>query len=164
MSKFSENLKKLRLEKGYSQATLAEMIGVSQNAIYNWENGKREPRTDQREKLAQLFQIEEVTLMYGMTSDEYTEFQKQSRKNFAKIWNENRYNDSFANFLESNDIKYKLCKKDGKIGKLFSFNQKEEYKYFLTNEQARQLPEMSVEQIKTLIRSLDQLNRSTESK
>ena len=65
----------------------------------------------------------------------------------------------FGGLLEANDIKYQVCELDGRAGKLFSFNEKEGFKYFLTNEQAKQLPEMSIEQIKALIRSFDKMNK-----
>ncbi|WP_428994053.1 helix-turn-helix transcriptional regulator, partial [Adlercreutzia equolifaciens] len=34
------NLKLLRQKTGMSQKELASKLGVSQNAVYNWENGK----------------------------------------------------------------------------------------------------------------------------
>ena len=64
---FSENLKKIRSEKGISQQELAKKIGVSQTAIYQWEKGTRTPKIDAIAKLAnalavppiQLFTVEE---------------------------------------------------------------------------------------------------------
>lgn len=44
MSIVGENIKKLRIERGYTQKELAEMLNVSQNAVHNWETGKREPK------------------------------------------------------------------------------------------------------------------------
>lgn len=46
MTYLSDKLKAIRISKGLTQKQLAEIIGVSQNAIYNWENGKREPKFD----------------------------------------------------------------------------------------------------------------------
>ena len=40
---FSENLRKLREEKGISQAKLAEKLGISQMAVYGYETGIRVP-------------------------------------------------------------------------------------------------------------------------
>lgn len=40
---FSENLRKLRKEKGISQAKLAEKLGISQMAVYGYETGIRVP-------------------------------------------------------------------------------------------------------------------------
>lgn len=52
MSTFSDNLKLLRKKNKMTQQALAEAVHVSQNAIYNWENGKREPSLDMVIKLA----------------------------------------------------------------------------------------------------------------
>lgn len=38
-----ERIKKARLEKGYTQSQLAEMIGVAKNTITGYETGTREP-------------------------------------------------------------------------------------------------------------------------
>lgn len=40
------NLKELRVKKGLTQAELAEKVGVSENTIQNWENGKTVPKGD----------------------------------------------------------------------------------------------------------------------
>ena len=52
---FSENLKKFRTQKGLSQQKLAELVGVSQTAIYNWEKGERTPKMDAITKIAGRF-------------------------------------------------------------------------------------------------------------
>ena len=41
--KIYKNIKKLRLEKGYSQAKFAELTGLSEDYISLIENGKRTP-------------------------------------------------------------------------------------------------------------------------
>lgn len=41
---FGENLKRIREEKGISQETLANAIGVCRTDISKWENGKRYPQ------------------------------------------------------------------------------------------------------------------------
>ena len=40
---FKENLKQLRLQKGLTQAQLAEMVGVSRNTISSIETGQFNP-------------------------------------------------------------------------------------------------------------------------
>lgn len=47
-----KRLAKLRKRNGYSQAQLAKLIGVAQNTISNWEQGKREPSCAELIKLA----------------------------------------------------------------------------------------------------------------
>lgn len=49
-----KNIKKYRLEKGYSQVEFAEMVGFSVDYISLIENGKRTP------SLKSLFKIAEV--------------------------------------------------------------------------------------------------------
>lgn len=57
MPDFPINLKKLRIEKGVTQKQLGNVLNVSQNAIYNWETGKREPNLDMLEKIAAYFGV-----------------------------------------------------------------------------------------------------------
>ena len=57
------NLKLLRQKTGMSQKELASKLGVSQNAVYNWENGKREMSIDTIERVAALFDIAPSQLM-----------------------------------------------------------------------------------------------------
>ena len=57
MSKFSENLKMLRLEKNIGQVELAAKLGVSKGIISLWENGKREPTLTYIIKIATFFDV-----------------------------------------------------------------------------------------------------------
>ncbi|MBR1968094.1 MAG: helix-turn-helix transcriptional regulator, partial [Clostridia bacterium] len=43
MAKVSERIKYLRTEKNLTQMELSKETGLSQNAIAQWENGKRTP-------------------------------------------------------------------------------------------------------------------------
>lgn len=58
---FSKNLKLLRKEYDISQQKLSDMVGVTQQCISEWENGKIEPTLTYLWKLADIF---------GMTIDE----------------------------------------------------------------------------------------------
>ena len=42
MNKFSERLKDLRTENGFSRLQFAEMLKVSERLVGYWENGQRE--------------------------------------------------------------------------------------------------------------------------
>ena len=57
MSKFSENLKMLRLEKNIGQVELATKLGVSKGIISLWENGKREPTLTYIIKISTFFDV-----------------------------------------------------------------------------------------------------------
>lgn len=52
---FSKKMKKLRTANGLTQKQLADSLNVSQNAVYNWENEKREPSLDMIKKIAKVF-------------------------------------------------------------------------------------------------------------
>ena len=57
-------LRQLREEKGVSQAEVAKAIGVTRNAITNYENGKREPNQDMVRKLCKYYNTDPNEL-YG---------------------------------------------------------------------------------------------------
>lgn len=63
MSNFARRLKELRTEKNVSQYELANFLHVSQNAIYNWENKKREPNADMIKKIADYFGVTPAYIM-----------------------------------------------------------------------------------------------------
>ncbi len=67
MTDFPNKLKALRIQKGLTQQELAKFLNVSQNAIYNWENGKREPNMSMQKKIAEIFDI----ALYILIDDDY---------------------------------------------------------------------------------------------
>ncbi len=56
---FKDRLKKLRKEKGLSQATLASAVFVSRSAVAKWENGLGLPGKDSYEALLAYFGVDE---------------------------------------------------------------------------------------------------------
>lgn len=54
---FGEKIKKFRLEKGLTQASLANLIGSSREKIQKYENGVNEPSFEIVVRLADLFQV-----------------------------------------------------------------------------------------------------------
>ena len=52
-----ENLKKIRNERNISQKTVADFLGVSQQAYANYENGKRQPEYKILAILADYFNV-----------------------------------------------------------------------------------------------------------
>lgn len=65
MSHFANGLKQLRIEHGLTQSALANELNVTQNAIFNWENEKREPNLDMIRKIAEYFNTSLVYLLDG---------------------------------------------------------------------------------------------------
>lgn len=63
MMTLQQRLKSLRLGRLLTQKELAGLLNVSQNAIYNWENGNREPNKKMIEKIASLFGVSPAYLM-----------------------------------------------------------------------------------------------------
>ena len=56
-NKFGKRLMELRQEKGISQKQLAEVLGVFQQSINRWENGKIKPGMDNIIALAEYFNV-----------------------------------------------------------------------------------------------------------
>ena len=50
------NIKSLRLKKNISQEVLADIMGVNQTAISQWEMGKSNPASEKLPKLAEALQ------------------------------------------------------------------------------------------------------------
>jgi len=83
MSDFPNRLKKLRSDSKLTQKQLAEELNVSQNAVYNWENGKREPNLDMMKKIAKVFDI----ALYILLDDRYElpDITSEAYKNSARF-------------------------------------------------------------------------------
>ena len=65
---FPERLKQLRKEKGLTQVTLAETLGVSKGTVAMWETGKRMPSFDMLTRLGELFD-RRVDYIIGSSED-----------------------------------------------------------------------------------------------
>jgi len=67
MTEFPDRLRKLRQQRGLSQADLGGEIGVAQSTVGMWESGKREPDFETLLKLARFFS---VSVSYLLGADE----------------------------------------------------------------------------------------------
>lgn len=65
LTPFSLCLKVFRSEKRVSQRELAESIGVSENSIYNYENGKSNPTKNNKRKIMDYLDISKEALEYA---------------------------------------------------------------------------------------------------
>ena len=54
---FYKKLKELRKENKISQRTLADMLGITQQAVAKWETGRSTPDTDTLQKLSSIFKV-----------------------------------------------------------------------------------------------------------
>lgn len=67
---FSERLKMLRKERGWSQEDLATRLDVSPGSVGNWEMGPHEPHPKTLWKIAALFEVDVPFLLRGETEEE----------------------------------------------------------------------------------------------
>ena len=65
MSNLSENLQRLRTERGLSRSELERLSGVSRLTIYDLERGRRNPRLDTLQALAETLGVGLDELCYG---------------------------------------------------------------------------------------------------
>ena len=70
MNKFKKELKRLREEKGLTQAQLARELGVSRSTIGNYEQGIREPDFESLEAIADYFNVSMSILLDDQTDIE----------------------------------------------------------------------------------------------
>ena len=69
-------LRKLRLEKGLTQAELAKKAGVSEISIRKYEDGSRNPKIQTLIKLADVLQVSLSELQYGILPDDISNTRK----------------------------------------------------------------------------------------
>ena len=67
---FSENLRRLRLEKGWSQQILSELLHVSPKTVSKWETGENRPDIDTVVQLARTFDITTDALLLGTEAEQ----------------------------------------------------------------------------------------------
>lgn len=64
---YLEQLQALRKKRGWSQAKLAELVGVEQPTVQRWESGKRLPDLDSLQQLAKVLGVTPGSLLDGDT-------------------------------------------------------------------------------------------------
>ena len=66
---FADNLKMIRKEKGLTQEQLAEILGVSRQAVSKWESNNGYPETDKLIVIAKEFGVSLDYLILGKPSN-----------------------------------------------------------------------------------------------
>lgn len=61
----AERLQKLRKQSGYSQEQVAEMLGLSRQAISKWESGQGKPEIDNIVKLTEIYNVSADYILLG---------------------------------------------------------------------------------------------------
>ena len=62
-----KRIKELREQKGLLQKEIANLLGISQQAVARWENGQTEPDSETLAKLAEIFNCS-VDYLLGRTN------------------------------------------------------------------------------------------------
>lgn len=65
MDGFVERIKKLRVNNGYTQAELAEKLGISPSAVGMYEQGRREPDKRIIMEMSRLFNVSADYILSG---------------------------------------------------------------------------------------------------
>ena len=89
---FSERLKSLRKQAGFTQVDVASKLGISQQAYASWERGAKKPTQDNLVKIAQILNVsvdylvgnseeksddlDNIELLFRMNSNGLTEEEK----------------------------------------------------------------------------------------
>ena len=58
MGNFANIFKQLRIERGYTQESIAKALNISRSAVGMYESGKRTPDSEDLEKLADFFNVD----------------------------------------------------------------------------------------------------------
>ena len=61
----AERLQELRKKAGYSQEQVADMLGLSRQAISKWESGQGKPEIDNVVKLTELYHVSADYILLG---------------------------------------------------------------------------------------------------
>lgn len=61
----AERLQELRKNAGYSQEQVAEMLGLSRQAVSKWESGQGKPEIDNVVKLTEIYQVSADYILLG---------------------------------------------------------------------------------------------------
>lgn len=86
MNTLGDRLNYVRKKNGYTQDSLAELIGVSRGVIFNLEKNKTEPQTIVINAICQILKINKEWLLYGSGEMEDTSEASQSTKILAELY------------------------------------------------------------------------------
>lgn len=137
-------IKKLRKEKGLTQKQLAEMTGLAEITIRQYEAKKYIPKHAQLKKLCAALNVDINSMIFANSIN----FSKTLTEDEMDNWN-NETLDGFASWLVANNIFFERKHTEIQNGYMFHFDNQE---YFLTLKQKQQLSSSSIDLVKTLIK------------
>lgn len=65
----NERLQDMRKKAGYSQEQLAELLGISRQAVSKWESGQGNPDIDNIIKLTKVYQVSADYILFGLENE-----------------------------------------------------------------------------------------------
>ncbi len=82
-----KRLKKVRIEKGFSQAEVADFLNISRQSISRWETDKSYPDIDNLVELSKYYEvsIDELLTETKALQQEINEKSEQMNKNIEEI-------------------------------------------------------------------------------
>lgn len=85
----ASRLQELRKEAGYSQEQLAEMLGVSRQAVSKWESGQTNPDINNVGRLSEIYQKSTDYIIFGEEREPQVIYQDKivykEKKGFQKL-------------------------------------------------------------------------------
>lgn len=85
----AERLQELRKTAGYSQEQVAELLGLSRQAISKWESGQGKPEIDNIIKMTEIYHVSTDYILLGienkMTVPEKKKMEKEYREAIKAI-------------------------------------------------------------------------------
>ena len=94
---FSKNLRKYMEQAGKTQKEVADVVGVAAPTFNEWLSGKKFPRIDKIQKLADYFGI----LKSDLIEEKMTEEKEKDNEILAEIIVRMRMDDEFRSLVES---------------------------------------------------------------
>lgn len=91
----------LRDKKGYKNADISKLTGISKATISDWKNGKSKPKVDKLSKIAECLGVSVDYLMTG--KETIDKFSDENAKLVAKIRTDKRLNEIITQYLASTD-------------------------------------------------------------
>ena len=112
---FSERLKKLRKEAGFTQVDVASKLGISQQAYASWERGIKKPTQDNLVRIAQILNVSVDYLVGNLqeTSDELDNIELLFRMNSKGLTDEEKeiFKKELIEFMEERKTLFEKGKK-----------------------------------------------------
>ncbi len=105
-----ENIKRLRQEKGITQETLADFLGVTFQSVSRWERGESYPDITTLPEIAAYFKISVDELLGANRAENEEEIKRLLEEHDNLHWNEKALWDSINNLKERypNDFRVQL--------------------------------------------------------